>query len=73
MREWEIKLEIWPYATGTGRDGDQKLAGDRNQAFTVTAHDASEALQKAQLIVDGIKTNPHVWHVPITSIVQKPH
>lgn len=67
---WMVTIEAWPHSTGNGNQADQKAAGDRVQNFAVRAIDASEALKCAELIAQGMRTNPMVWRAPITAIVK---
>jgi hypothetical protein len=71
MQRWLVTIEAWPHSTGKGQDADQKAAGDRVQKFAVRAGDMEDALQAADYIAQGMRTNPMVWRAPITGIVQE--
>lgn len=68
MYQWTVKIEVWPYSTDKGVDADQIACGDKCITRLVRADDIKEALNFANLIVEGIKTNPRVWQAPIMSI-----
>lgn len=69
--QWKIEIEVWPYSTGAGSAEDKKAVGERSHQFVVPADDIHEAVKKAELIVQGIKTNPRVWQAPIMGITRK--
>jgi hypothetical protein len=68
MDAWLIRIEAWPHSSGRGQDVDQAQAGPRQQSFVVRAIDARGALERAELIAEGMRTNPMVWRAPITEI-----
>lgn len=68
---WMVTIEAWAHSTGNGEDNDQKLAGERSQNFVVNAVDISAALEFAEAISQGMRTNPMVWRAPIKAIIQE--
>ena len=68
MSKWAVKIETWPYSTGKGSAVDQEACGDRSSTYTIEAGCIRAALEKSELIVHGIRTNPRVWLAPIVSI-----
>jgi hypothetical protein len=68
MYAWLIRIEAWPHSTGRGQEVDQAQAGKREQTFVVSAQDAKDALERAELIAQGMRTNPMVWRAPIIEI-----
>lgn len=71
MDAWKITIEAWPHSTGRGQAIDQKDAGERSASYVVRAQDAKDALQFAEAIAMGIRSNPMVWRAPITAIVKE--
>ncbi len=67
---WMVTIEAWPHSTGNGQEADQKLAGERSQNFAVRAIDISAALELAEAIAQGMRTNPMVWRAPIMAIIR---
>ena len=67
---WLVTIEAWPHSTGKGADNDQKSAGERSQNLAVHAEGMAAALEIAEAIAQGIRTNPMVWRAPIVAIVQ---
>jgi hypothetical protein len=70
VNRWHIIIEAWPHSTGNGQTADQAAAGERVQSYYVDAEDIAAALKMATCIVNGMLSNPMVWHAPITSIVK---
>ena len=68
---WLVTIEVWPHSTGKGQVADQASAGDRVQNFAVRAVDIAAALELAECIAQGMRTNPMVWRAPIKAIVQE--
>ena len=65
---WEVTMHVWPHSTGRGQKKDQEDCGACQHVVTVGANDVDDALEKAKLFRDGVKTNPMVWEVPIVSL-----
>lgn len=70
MASWTVKFDVWAYSTGEGASIDQKKVGDKTQTFQFMANEIEDALEKANLIKKGIKTNPSVWTCRIKSLKQ---
>jgi len=70
MDRWMITIEAWPHSTDNGNEEDQKRAGDRSKNYVVRAIDAAQALEFAEAIAMGVRSNPMVWRAPITAIVK---
>lgn len=68
---WMVTIEAWPHSTGNGADADQRAAGLRSQNFAVRAEGMAAALELAEAIAQGMRTNPMVWRAPIVAIVQE--
>lgn len=71
MSLWKVTIEAWPHSSGRGNVIDQKEAGERVQSFAVRADNMEDALQAAEFIAQGMRTNPMVWRAPITAIIQE--
>jgi hypothetical protein len=65
---WLVTIEAWPQSTGNGADADQKAAGHRTQNFSVRAEGMAAALEAAEYIAQGMRTNPMIWRAPIVGI-----
>lgn len=70
MDRWKVQIEAWPHSTGSGIEKDQKQVGERVQIYCVRAIDIADALKCAELIAQGMRSNPMVWRAPITEIVK---
>lgn len=82
MANWTMTLEVWPYSQVAsarfekivgnnsllGAEHDQMMVGPRERRFHIVATDARDALRKAELIVQGIKSSELVWEAPIRSL-----
>lgn len=68
---WLVTIEACPHSTGNGADADQKAAGLRYQNFAVRAEGMAAALEIAEAIAQGMRTNPMVWRAPIVAIVNE--
>lgn len=68
---WKITIEAWPHSTGNGQEADQKLAGDRSKDYVVYAIDAKAALEFAEAIASGVRSNPMVWRAPIVALIKE--
>jgi hypothetical protein len=68
---WLVTIEVWPHSTGNGAKADQEAAGNRSQDFAVRAEGIAVALELAECIAQGMRTNPMVWRAPIVSIVSE--
>lgn len=69
---WVLVLEAWPYSgisEGKGAVGDQAMVGPRVRTFTFTASDFADAVTKAKLIQEGVKSHDRVWEAPIMSLM----
>jgi hypothetical protein len=73
MRRWKITIEAWPFSMEkcTAEDA-QKLAGERSKDYVVRAIDAAQALEFADAIAMGVRSNPAVWRAPIVALAQEP-
>lgn len=65
MHVYNVEVYTWSYS---GYKEDQ--AGTRTKRFSLDAADFREAVKKVELIMAGIKSNPHVWEVGIDSITK---
>lgn len=70
---WNIEIEAWPHSTGEGQEVDQKACGKRVHCFKHFGSEFEDAFKAAQLIAEGMLTNPRMWQAPIKSIVRKGH
>lgn len=68
--KWFVAIEAWPHSSGRGQEVDQATVGPREQHFVVKAVGMSDALEGAELIAVGMRTNPMVWRAPIVQIRQ---
>lgn len=68
---WLVTIEVCPHSTGNGAAADQRAAGLRFQNFAVRAEGMAAALELAEALAQGVRTNPMVWRAPIVAIVQE--
>lgn len=71
MGYYTIKIQAWPYSTGSGQAADQERAGPRDREFTVKAVDFEAAHSTALTLQTGIKSSGHIYEAPIQSIVYR--
>jgi hypothetical protein len=68
MSRFAARIEIYPHSSGKGQDRDQELAGNRLNDFDFDADNMREASRIAELIADGIETNPAVWQANVVRL-----
>jgi hypothetical protein len=68
MSVWRATIEVWPHSTGNGREADQAACGPRRREITFNAESARDALRLAELVSEGIRTNPMVWQAPVSKL-----
>jgi hypothetical protein len=62
---WILKIFGWPYFPACE---NQKLVGDREQKFEISAEDFDNALIQARAILTGVKTNSAIWKAGISAL-----
>lgn len=70
MFGWHIKVEVWPYFTGTTREENEQACGGKLHEFELDRCSFDEMVARAALIITGIKTNPRVWQAQVISAVK---
>lgn len=65
---YKLSVRVWPYNTGKGREEGLKEVGGENQSFEYTADDFKDAVSKADILCQGIRSNPFVWQVIICGL-----
>ncbi len=66
--DWNCEIETWPQSTGEGHEADQKACGQRIMGYRVRGDSIHEAIEAAEHICTGIKTNPRVWQAQVRRI-----
>ncbi len=67
--EWFILIRVSPFSTGRGRTTDQKDVGPEYKPFQVKAWGFHQAMQMAEAIILGIRSNPMVWTSEIIGVI----
>jgi hypothetical protein len=67
---WKITIEAWPHSTGNGSHKDQEAAGERSKDYVIRAEGMAAAVEFAEAIAMGVRSNPMVWRAPIIAIVK---
>lgn len=68
---WNLAIKVWPFSgisEGKGAAGDQAMVGPVERTFTFKAADFADAVTKAELIQQGVKSHDRVWEAPIVSL-----
>ncbi len=68
--KWFVLIRCAPFSTGRGQTTDQKDIGPEYKSFSVVAWGFHQAMEKAEAIILGIRTNPMVWTSEIIGVVQ---
>lgn len=61
--KWKVIFDVWPYST--------MEVANREEVFEFEADQIDHALKIANLIKDGIKTNPSVWQCIVREMIGK--
>lgn len=72
---WHLAMQVWPYSgisEDKGAAGDQAMVGPRARTFKIKATSFDDAVMKARLIQEGVKSHNRVWEAPITALTQGP-
>lgn len=68
MAVWRIDVVVWPFSTNAGREKDMAMVGDEKRYFDVNADEFKDAVCASEILVMGIKANPHVWQCLVRGI-----
>lgn len=65
---YKLSCRVWPYSTDLGREESDKRIGGELQSFEYFAQDFKDACVKAEILCQGVRSNPLVWQTIITSL-----